>query len=257
MDYVAVKDAKDMRGLRLALSAGVPGPFGEAAKGVLKARAVAFVPVPQAVGESNDDLVEWTGHRNAPVAVYDDEKPRIGWAEILFLAERLGSGPSLIPADPAERALMMGLSHELLGENGLVWSRRLSLVHPALVAGPSHPAYEIQRFIGDLYGYSPKAGEAAEGRAASILTMLSEQLGAQHARGKRYLVGDAFSAVDIYWAAAASLVVPLPHEQCPMGPPFRAMYESAPPALRATASPELLGHRDFIFESVLGLPMDF
>ena len=257
MEYKSVAEAKDLPGLRLALSAGVPGPWSIAAKGIMMVRNVDFVPVLQEIGTANEDLVAWTGHRNAPVAVYENEIPRTGWVEILLLAERLGSGDSLIPADRRERALMMGFSHELASEDGLGWCRRLSLVHPAMEAGPSHPAYEFSKFFGSLYGYTKAAGDAAEGRVAQILTALSEQYERQQEGGRRYLVGESLTALDIYWAAFASLIVPFPDELCPMAPEIRAMYESAPPALRAAASPALLAHRDFVFESALGLPMDF
>lgn len=257
MQYQTVADAKATPGLRLALSAGVPGPWGEAAKGIFKLRGIDYTPVLQEVGGPNPDLLAWTGHRNAPVAVYNDEKPRVGWAEILLLAERLGSGPSLVPRDPKERALMMGLAHEICGEEGLGWSRRLSLVHPAIQAGPSHPGYEFSLFFGRAYGYRKEAGDAADARCVDVLTMLSSQLSAQRAAGSPYLLGNALSAADVYWATFAALIDPLPNDVCPMSADFRSAYESSPPDVRAAASPELMAHRDFIYESALGLPLDF
>jgi len=257
VEYRTVSEAKDRPGLRLALSAGVPGPWGEAAKGILKLRKVQYTPVLHAVGGDNAELVEWTGHRNAPVAVYNDEKPRVGWAEILFLAERLGSGPSLIPRDPSERALMMGLCHEICGENGLGWSRRLGLVHPAIQAGPSHPAYEFSKLFGSMYGYSKEAGEAAPARCAEILIVLSLQLTTQQSAGRRFLVGDSLSAADVYWATFAALIDPLPDDQCRMSADFRRLYSSSPPEVRAAASPKLMAHRNLVYETALGLPLDF
>jgi len=44
---------------------------------------------------------------------------RTGWLEILNLAERLAPLPGLLPPDPAQRALVVGRSNELLGEWGL------------------------------------------------------------------------------------------------------------------------------------------
>ena len=44
----------------------------------------------------------------------------------MLLAERLAPAPALLPADPASRALALGLAHELCGEAGLGWSRRLA-----------------------------------------------------------------------------------------------------------------------------------
>lgn len=257
MKYSTIDQARQMPGTRLILTAGVPGPWGEAAKAVFRQRRVAYTPVAQELGGSNAAQVAWLGIRNAPVAVHEDEAPRTGWAEILFLAERLGSGPSLLPADPAERAWMFGLAHEIAGENGLGWSRRLLILSGPLAAGPSAPGYDFARFFGDRYGYSPAAARAAEQRSIDVLTLLSSQLRRQQAAGKRYLVGDALSAVDLYWATFANLVDPLPHGLCPMSDDFRAMYGNSPPALKAAASPALLAHRDFICETAVGLPFEF
>ena len=87
--------------------------------------------------------------------------------------------------------------------------------------------------------------------------MLSEQIEAQHAAGKRYLVGEKLSAADVYWATFANLIDPLPHDQCPMSPDFRAMYSGSPDPVKAAASPTLLSHRDFICETAVGLPFEF
>lgn len=257
MKYSSIDQARQMSGTRLILTAGVPGPWGEAAKAVFKQRHVAYTAVAQELGGANEAQVAWLGIRNAPVAVHEDEPPRTGWAEILFLAERIGSGQSLLPADPSERALMFGLAHELAGENGLGWSRRLLILSAPLAAGPAAPGYDFAKFFGDRYGYNPAAARAAEQRSIDVLTVLSSQLERQQTAGKRYLVGDALSAVDLYWATFANLVDPLPHGQCPMSDDFRAMYGSSPTAVKAAASPALRAHRDFICETAIGLPFAF
>jgi glutathione S-transferase len=246
-----------MSGTRLILTAGVPGPWGESAKAVFKLRKVDYVPVAQEVAGSNDEQVAWLGIRNAPVVVHNDERPRSGWAEILFLAERIGSGASLLPADPTERALMMGLCHEIAGEHGLGWSCRLRIVHGVMQEGPSSPAYGFAKFFGDNYGYDPVAGQAAERRCAALLTMLSLQIERQKAAGKVYLVGNHLSAADVYWATFANLIDPLPHESCPMSADFRVLYDSSPTSVKAAASPTLLAHRDFVCETAVGLPFEF
>jgi glutathione S-transferase len=257
MEYRTIQDARTLTGTRLILTAGVPGPWGESAKAVLRLRNVAYTPIAQELGGSNDEQFAWLGIRNAPVALHNDEKPRGGWAEILLLAERLGSGPSLLPADPLERALMFGIAHEIAGENGLGWCRRLLIVSGPIEQGPASPAYSFAKFFGDNYGYSAAAVASAETRCCEILSMLSAQIARQQAAGKRYFVGDKLSAVDLYWAAFANLIDPLPHELCPMSDDFRAMYGSSPTAVRGSASPALLAHRDFICESAFGLPFTF
>ncbi len=47
MEYRSVEEARKEPGLRLVLSMGVPGPWGEAAKGILALKEVPFVPVGQ------------------------------------------------------------------------------------------------------------------------------------------------------------------------------------------------------------------
>ena len=97
MEYRSVSEARDMPGLRLVLTAGVPGPWGEAAKSILHVKKIPYTAVAQLGGMENEDLVAWTGRANAPVAVYGSEAPRDGWAEILLLAERLAPEPRLVP----------------------------------------------------------------------------------------------------------------------------------------------------------------
>ena len=76
-DYLEVSEARARRGMRLALTAGFPGPWGEAAKAIFRHKSIPFAMVRQNLADPNDELFAWTGHRNAPVAVYDDERPRL------------------------------------------------------------------------------------------------------------------------------------------------------------------------------------
>ena len=99
-EWIDVEKARDLPGLRLVLTTGLPGPWGEAAKGIFHVKRIPFARVRQDAGGANDALFAWTGHRNAPIAVFADEPARTGWSEILFLAERLAPEPSLIPVGP-------------------------------------------------------------------------------------------------------------------------------------------------------------
>ena len=257
-EYLDVARARALPGLRLVLTAGLPGPWGEAAKGVFHAKGIPFARVAQQGGADNDALYAWTGHRNAPVAVYDDEPPRTGWSEILWLAERLRPEPALVPADPAERWLCFGLSHELMGEGGFGWCRRLMLFQKSAGEdGAPLPAMRplLERMF-QQYGYSAEAARRAPARAAQILRLLSEQLAAQRAQGHAYLMGAQLCALDIYWAAMAGIVQPLPAEQCPMPEGMRAVYGDLAPELLRALDPALLAHRDRIYEKHLGLPID-
>jgi len=127
MKYLKVAEARDLPGLRLALTANLPGPGGEAAKAVFKVRGVTFQPVEQVLLQPNEELVAWTCYRNAPVVILDDEPAVANWHDILILAERLGTGPSLLPSDPVERSLALGFSAEICGPDGFGWNRRLTI----------------------------------------------------------------------------------------------------------------------------------
>src|ERR1700723_2103154 len=137
-------------------------------------------------------------------------KPLNRWIDILYLAERLAPKPSLIPADAAERAMMIGLSHEICGEMGIGWNRRLQLFAPAFASGT--PPAAISR-MGDKYGFNEADVKAAGERTAASLNALATQLKSQYARGVKYFIGDNLSALDIYWTAFANLLDPLPNKQ--------------------------------------------
>lgn len=254
--WVSVAQARTLPGLRLVLTTGVPGPWGEAAKGVLHVRGVPFVKVPQAGGQTNEALVAWTGESNAPQAVYEDERVRTGWSEIIALAERLGKGPSLVPDDPRDRVRMYGLIHELAGEGGFGWCRRLLLFEPVMGLPSDHPARVLVDPMARRYGFSPEAARAAGARAAEVLVLLADRLRAQREAGSRYLVGDRLSALDVYWAAFAALLEPLPEALCAMAAPMRLAYSQRHPAIDAALDPALLSHRDLVYERHLELPID-
>lgn len=255
--YVPIETAKTMRGLRLVLTA-IPGPpWTEAAKAVFHAKRIPYVPVAQQPVATNDALQAWTGHSNAPIAVYDDERPRAGWAEILFLAERLAPEPSLIPHDPEDRVRFFGLAHEICGEDGFGWNRRHLMVREGLdPAGRSGISRDIAQYLAARYGHSDAAAAPAPARIADILRVLSAQLRAQAERSRRFLVGESLSAVDLYWAAFAALVEPLSAALCAMPDWLRKSYAIEDPTLRAAVDPQLLQHRDRIYRDHLELPID-
>ena len=216
-EYLDVAEARKRSGLRLVLSIGVPGPWGEAAKGVFQVKKIRFSKVRQLPGVPNEELKDWTGHENAPIAIYNDERPRTSWTELLFLAERLSPDPPLIPAATRERALMFGLSHELCGELGLAWCRRLMMIHQIQSkVSEGSPGYAIATTLASRYGYDAKTAEAAPQRIAQILALLSAQLNEQRAHGSAYLIADRLSALDVHWATFCAILSPLPDEVCRM-----------------------------------------
>jgi glutathione S-transferase len=255
--YVEVEQAVAMSGLRVVLSPGVPGPWSEAAKGILYVKKLPYTKVRQELGGANLPLLQWSAQTTAPVFAYENERPRSLWNDQLYLAERLAPNPPLIPDKLEERALMFGLANELCGENGFGWSRRLMMLHTTL-SNPNAPevAKSGAGFLGRKYGYAAAAAQAAPQRVADILRALNAQLDSQRGRGSRFLVGDHLSALDIYWAAFAALIQPLPDELCKMSPGFRRTYTCTDTAVMAAASPQLLTHRDFVYHEFLELPVD-
>lgn len=254
MKFVDVEEARALSGLRLVLTTGVPGPWGEAAKGICHVKRLPYVAVRQEGGGENAALAAWTGQTSAPVAVWNEEPPRTTSLGILFLAERLVPTPALIPEDADERARMFGYTHEIIGEQGLGWSRRLMLLHPILAAaGDSAPA-GVRR-LAEKYGYSPEAAEAAPWRVVAILRMLAAQLDRQRLAGRPFLVGSHLTALDVYWATFAAMLEPLPDDQCPMPAGMRMLYTASGP-VRDALDPALLAHRDFVYREYLRLPVD-
>ncbi len=259
MEYLEPEVARPRKGLRLVLTAGVPGPWGEAAKSIFHLKGIDYLPVRQTAGETSPALIAWTGHANAPQAVLDVEPARTGWAEILLLAERLSKKTPLIPEDPHERALLFGLAFEICGEDGLGWHRRLQIMDPMLGRADitTNPQLETARVLGKRYGYSREASARSSLRVRQILRLFSEQLAAQTRKGSEYLIGDRISAVDVYWSTFAPMLKPMPEALCPMPAQMRAAYETLPPEIAAEVDPALLAHRDRIYAKHLKLPVEF
>lgn len=252
IEYVGVDEAIARKGLRMVVVGGVPSPWGEAAKGILHIKRIPWTAV--RLRYDSEPMKEWAGQRSGPVAIYNDERPRSGWAEILLLAERLAPEPALLPVDAAERALMFGLSHEICGEGGLAWSRRLQLVH----AGLHHQggfAPRVAPYLAKKYGYSPEAGAAAAQRVAQLLRMLAARLHTQRAAHSGYYIGERVSALDVYSATAMAMFRPLPHALCAMEPATREAFAFSEPVTEAALDPILLEHRDRLYAEHLELPL--
>jgi glutathione S-transferase len=251
-EYASVEEAIARRGLRMIVVSNVPSPWGEAAKGILHIKRIPWTAV--RLTYDDEALQRWAGQRNGPIAIYDDERPRPGWAEILLLAERLAPEPALIPADATERALMFGLAHEICGEGGLGWSRRLQLIHAGLNGtGGFHE--RVAKYLGKKYGYSEPAGAAAEARVAALLQMLSRRLRSQQQAGSPFYIGNALTALDVYSATFMAMFRPLPQAQCAMDPSTRATFESSSPQIDAALDEALFEHRDRVYAQWLELPL--
>ncbi|MEM9624306.1 MAG: hypothetical protein AAF993_21885 [Pseudomonadota bacterium] len=252
MEYIKPELAQEMPGLRLALTAGVPAPYSMSAKAILTLKQVDFVPVLQQGAGRNEELLAWTGHRNAPVAVYADEAPRAGWLDILNLAERLGSGPPLLPENRDERMQMVAWANELIGEDGWVWQLRLLMLG---VGGPEKAAAAAQKNpMYAQYGYSEAALATAEAKARDTLqafTAFAAQTSHPH-----YLIGERLSALDIYWVFFSQLADVLPHEQCPTPDGLRRSYEYSGQVIGGCDA-ALIERRNWVLTNHLTVPLDF
>jgi glutathione S-transferase len=254
--WLSVAEGKAASGLRLVLTAGVPGPWGESAKAIFHVKGLECPRIAQYGGQPNAELVAWTGESNAPQAIYADEPARNKWREIIELGERLAPDPPLIPDDPDSRALMFDLLHELAGDGGLGWTRRLMLFAPMMELPRDHPGRQSVTGMAKRYGYSSEAAKKAPGRAAKILDTMARQWSRQREANRPYLVGDRLSALDLYWAAFAALIEPLPDDVCPMPAGLRVAYGQGHPEMDAAVDPALLDHRLDIYEKWLELPID-
>lgn len=255
--YLSVEEARPLSGLRLVVTAHVPGLWSEACKSIFDAKRVPYQLVEQVVGGENRALKEWTAQTSGPVAVWNDERPRSTWIEQLYLAERIAPQPCLIPAAMEDRSLMFGLCNELCGENGFGWNLRLRLTHLGLNnPNASDQAKSLMPVLAGKYSYHPDFVEPARAQQRQIVALLRDRLHDQQARGSEFLIGDTLSALDIYWATMAGAIDPLPPELCPNMPPdMRAGYTD--PELFALGGEALFAHRDRIYRQYLKLPMDF
>ncbi len=245
--FVDFNHAKEARGLRLVTVANIPSPWSEAAKGIFRVKNIPFVATRLEPGDKA--MREWTRARNAPVAMYDDEPGRTGWVEILELAERLAKAPSLVPSAPNDRVRFFGLAHELMSEGGLLWSARIATIDAGFASeGARGFPVPIGQYLGKRYGYAKERVEHAKKRVLEGLGLLREALGT-----KEYYFGKELTALDIYSAAATNLFALPPDENCAVWPPIRAAFESMRDEFEAP--PELVAHRDRMYERHLELPI--
>jgi glutathione S-transferase len=269
IEYVSIREARALPGLRLVLgNYAIPGPWRESCKSIFDAKKIPYVSVrcsnPGASETSfgadgtHSELIEWTAQSGAPVAIWENERPRTVWNDQLNLAERLNPEPRLIPADYEQRLRMFGLINEIAGENGLGWNKRENLVHQNLkVLPPGTPEHAFWKTLADKYQYTVESGERAKPRVLEILGNLVDQLQRQQALGSRYLIGDRLTAADIYAACFYALFEPLPPELCPMATAYRGAYCPDDADIEAALAPCLAAHRLFIYQTHLRLPIVF
>ncbi len=251
---ISISEARKLPGMRLLLLQGLPSPWSQAAKGIMEVKKIPYLRVHSMPDDPPELLREWTGQESYPVAAWEQERPLSGWSEILFLAERISSQPSLLPEGEADRTLFFGLAHEICGEMGLGWCRRLLSIHEGLRANPEAG---FLKHLARKYGYhSPDLAEEATSRVISILHQLDSLLELRGNEGGHFFFGKQLGALDIYWATFSNLIEPLAPEYCSIPDSLRPMFTASDEGTKAAFTPALRAHRDFVFHEFLGLPMD-
>ena len=217
MHYLEVEEAINAPGLRLVLSAGVPGPWGEAAKSILAHKNLDYTPVLQQGGGKNEALQTWTGQTAAPVAVLDGFAPVCHWFDLLMMAERLSPEKPLVPDDCADRIDVLGISALSRRRRGLSDGVGACKCLLRCCCCPSRPDIAVR--LGAKYGWTAEALAltVATGRLESISAELDGRLLRQEAAGSGFMVGStSVTAADFYWANFAGMIKPLGPEDNPM-----------------------------------------
>lgn len=253
VEFVEFEAARSAKGLRMIVVPGIPSPWSEAAKGIFHVKKLPWKAV--RLDARSDAMADWAKERSGPVAFWNDEPPRSAWPQILILAERLAPNPALIPADPGERMRMFGIAHEICGEQGLVWARRLQGVQAGLTGQTGGFPEPIAKYLADKYGHHAEEAASYPGRVVALLGLLAGLLHEQRRQGSRYYVGKGLTAVDIYSATAMAMFEPLPPEQCPMMDLIRTTLSHVDETTRKALDPILIEHRDFVYRTHLELPL--
>ena len=252
IQYLPVIDIQAMSGLRIVTCVNTPSPWSLAARALFDYKQLPYQLGKQFIADENPDLKAWTGQNSAPVVAYRlsryQEKIATTAEAITLLAERLEPQRPLIPSDPYQRAWMFGLLQAIAGEDGFGWNRRLMSLSLADVDGLP----DNIRNMALKYDYSDSLAAVAEQRVAEIMQLFSNTLAKQQARGSDFLVGDALTALDLYFAIFIGIMYrPLSDEFLPIPSAMRAGYELPSKLLDAAIQPNIYVHRDRIFQQFL------
>ena len=252
--FISLDDAAAMKtGTRVTFIPGVPALYAEALKNICFVKGIELVRalhpmmgIDKTTGADRQArLYELTSQTSIPTMFHDEERPRNVWIEQLDLAERIGSptAPKLLPDDFEQRAEVLGLCAIVLGEDGLVWNMRILGDSP----------------LAQKYGYSEAASSAAPAKIAEVLRLLDGRLAAQEEKGSPFLVGEALSAIDVYWATMSmSMVVP-PPEIMPVTQQNKGMLKyfrmnGELPAIAAALTDRIERHQRYILTTYCETP---
>ncbi|MCR9261064.1 MAG: hypothetical protein NXH95_15170 [Pseudomonadaceae bacterium] len=245
-EFISLEEAAAMTtGTRVTFIPGIPALYAEALKNICFVKGIPLIralhPMMGVDKDTGEDrqamLYELTRQTSLPTMFHNDERPRNVWIEQLALAEQIGAtdSPKLLPDDFELRADVFGLCAVVLAEDGFIWNMRILGDSP----------------LGRKYGYSEEASAAALGKMVEVIGLLDRRLAAQEELGSRYLVGNAVSAADIYWATMSISVVPAPPEIMPVTEQNKGMLKyfamnSEIPAIASALTPRIEAHQRFI-----------
>jgi glutathione S-transferase len=252
IQFIDLEEAKREKGNVLVVVSRVPSPWSEGAKGIFHMKEIDFKCVRLVHGSKA--FSDWSGFHNAPVLRSSEGQFMATWNDLLLFAEKINPEASLIPDSPFQRAQSFGFLHELMGQDGLCWNRRLQLVHAGKQLNGEAKAHAD--FVGMKYGYNPEKMTRGHQRICELLAMFSGLLQTQYAKGNKYYFGDSPSALDVYSATSMALFSPLPESDCAMDPQTRLAFGSLDQATRAALDPILLEHRDRMYDVHLTCPVE-
>jgi glutathione S-transferase len=248
MKYVGINEAISADGLRIVIVKAMPSAWGIAAKAMAEFKSLDFLCAHQIPMSDNPELTAWAGTNSAPVVAWNDEPPLNRWNDILLLLERLAPEPRLVPENPAERIAVFGIGHEICGELGFGWNRRIDLMRPAPGEAPGPFAQK--------YHYREDEAKLANSRVIALMQELAARLKRQRDSGSEYLVGSTVTAADFYWATFSNFVALQPQEVCPINPQARPMFERTPAEITDAIEPILIEHRDRMMQRYFKLPLE-
>jgi glutathione S-transferase len=253
VEIISAAAAAQADGVRLVVVPAIPSPWTEAVKGLLHLRGIPWQGV---YLDRNDPAVAaFSGTHNAPVLVYNREAGISGWFDILQFCENHGTGEPLLPADEDARAAVLDWCRLLADPGGLGWYRRLQAVALGMAQQAGGFPQPVAQYLAAKYGYDEQQVGGYEGEVISRLAQLAQQLRQQQARGVPYLCGDSLSAADIYSACFLAYLKPLDESLCAMNPVVRQVFESLTPGVAAALDNVIVGHRDYIYQHYLQLPV--
>ena len=248
MKYTSIDDAVNASGLRLVIVKDMPSAWGVAAKAMIDYKGLDYLLAHQIPMSENPELLAWSGTNSGPVAAWNNESPINRWDDILFLIERLAPQKPLLPKAAAARIQVLGISHEICGELGFGWNRRLDMMRPPEGQPPSD--------FGKKYSYNDTDAALANKRVITLIKELATILKVQAQQDSKFLVGNSITAADFYWAAFSNFIVLQSQDECPVNPQARPMFENTPAEITAAIDPILIEHRDRILRTYCKLPLE-